>query len=275
VSDYIFRFPRGCPALDFASLSAWTGMRRWREIGTTVTVTYTAETAIEPVRPAEFRIRLYGTEIAVVRPREVLFPGPDDPHMATTAWVGQIVRDNAIGGGVGRIRRRKADGEGPRMGRGRAGLLVIGGRDRPVFGHAYPVGDIAGMRRRQAEAEARWAVQRAEYAEETRRREALRTFAHPVLGSLYAITRDTREHGYHWEVVDGTFCDQQGYVRDCRVGRDDPWYSASPEPGPKAFTAFAGGPEHRTEALGAFDEMAGALSAIGDYAVTTKGATAR
>lgn len=169
--DYIFRFPAGAPDLDFTSLSAWLGLRHTRQAGTTVTVTYLAASADEAgeIWGARFEIMLYRTVIAWVYADRVYFPGPDDPHHATTAWISKIVRDNAIGGGVFRIRRHKTDGPGPRTPRGRAGLLVIGGnRDKPVPGRAYPVGDIESRRARERQWREQWAAAGAEIAERAR-----------------------------------------------------------------------------------------------------------
>jgi hypothetical protein len=156
-SPYIFRMPEDTPDLDFGSLQRllWPATAE-HKIGTTVTITGTGLDSDEP----GIAFRLYDTVIAVIRRDSVEFPVTGDVHMATSEWIARIVRDNAIGRGAGRIRRRQADPlvPGPR---GYAGPLAIDyDRDRLVEGHTYPVGDIEGMRRKNAEWKARWDAER-------------------------------------------------------------------------------------------------------------------
>lgn len=138
MSNYIFRFPADVPKLTYESLNAYILARPAgaillsRAIGTTVTVLQ-GESFVW--------LKLYDTILAVIFAEKVTFSPHDDPHLATTAWIGKIVRDNGIGGTVWRERRHAGDGEGPRVPRGRAGLLAIDGdRSRPVFGHTYTKG---------------------------------------------------------------------------------------------------------------------------------------
>lgn len=170
MGQFIFRMPENTPDLDFTSLEAYIraaydgeGPRHGdhAEIGTTVQVVWHGSRRPGLELPPAVDFQLYGLHIARIFPDRVNFAKHDDPHMATGEWVAKIIRDNAIGTSAGRIRRRKADGEGPWMSRGRAGLLVIDGdRDKPVTGRTYPVGDIEGMHRRNAESEAAWAAER-------------------------------------------------------------------------------------------------------------------
>jgi hypothetical protein len=274
-SNYLLRIPQGIPELTFDDLDAWLGRRSACAIGTTVVVHRT---------PEAITIELYGLVIAELyeRPRRVTFPSADDAHLTTAAWITRIVRDNAIGTSVYRVRRHKADGPGPAVSRGQAGLLVIDGdRGKTVFGQTYPVAKarIEKMRRADAAWQRQWAAERERYAAESARREALKQYVHPVLGPVYAIDGNGQlDHGYHWQVVDSSLFGTLGYVRDTRVGPGDPWYQASPEPaegGLAVFTAFAGGPEHRDSALGAFGTIADALAAIaGAVAASPEGANA-
>lgn len=141
MSNYIFRFPADVPKLTCESLNAYILARPSgaillsRAIGTTVTV----------LQGEGFVwLKLYDTIIAAIFPGQVSFSPHDDPHLATTAWIGKIVRDNGIGGTVWRERRHASDGEGPCVPRGHAGLLAIDGdRSRPVFGRTYPVASHA------------------------------------------------------------------------------------------------------------------------------------
>jgi hypothetical protein len=140
-SNFQFRFPADVPDLTFeplaARLRAVCNLDRCTscilEIGTTVLVRWGP-------RRESVLIRLYSTTIAVLgADGTVRFPN-DDPHMATTEWISRIVRDNGLGGGAGRIRRRKSDGPGPEMARGQAGLLCIDwDRDKPVHGPVHLV----------------------------------------------------------------------------------------------------------------------------------------
>ena len=133
-SEYAFRAPAGTPELTCEGLSAYLGASRSkRAIGTTVTVMHVAAAPGEPA----YDFRLYGLVIAQIFPGRVYFPRTDDTHQATSSWLSAIVRDNGIGSGVWRIRRRAADVPGPMGG----GLLAVDGdRDRPVEGYAYRVG---------------------------------------------------------------------------------------------------------------------------------------
>jgi hypothetical protein len=134
--------PEGTPDLSHDALAAYLDSRDERKIGATVTV--------ENYREGVIDVRLYDTRIAQIGPNLVFFPGPDDPHIATTYWLAKVVQDNGIGGNVFRVRRHKSDGEGPPVARGQAGLLTVDGdRDRPVFGRSYPVDHARIARRRQ------------------------------------------------------------------------------------------------------------------------------
>jgi hypothetical protein len=267
VNPYIFRIPGDTPELTFEDLSAWMGGRTQRQVGTTVTITY------EPPDgscPAVFWFRLYDLELAGIFAHCVEFTAHDDPHLATAAWISRIVYDNAIGLNVWRIRRRKADGPGPEVPRGRAGLLCVeGDRSRPVFGHIHTVvpARIEAQRERTARWQAENAARQERYAAESARREELKTYHGPD-GNFYAIDDETLGHGYHWRAVDGSFYDTIGYIRDTRMA-PGAQYAASPEPepGPTAppFAAFAGGPDHRRDALGCWSTLAAALAVISKH----------
>ena len=153
-SNFIIRIPAGTPDLTFDDLDAWLGPASARAIGTTVVIYR---------NPDAITIELYGVIIAELseRPRRVRFPSADDAHLTTTEWLGKIIRDNAIGSSVSRVRRHKADGPGPAVSRGEAGLLIIDGdRGRTVFGQTYPVSKtrIAAQRQAAAERQTQWAV---------------------------------------------------------------------------------------------------------------------
>jgi|HubBroStandDraft_3_1064219.scaffolds.fasta_scaffold258250_1 hypothetical protein len=159
MSEFIFRMPEHAPDLDFESLEAYiravvrgADLRNGdhAEIGTTVRVTYEDSPVTGVPMPARMTVRLYGLRIAAVYRHAVYFQQTGDAHMATTEWIAKVVRDNAIGTSVFRVRRRKSDPlvEGPR---GYMGPLAIGGdRDRLVEGYWYRVGDIEGQRRQDA-----------------------------------------------------------------------------------------------------------------------------
>lgn len=147
---YQFRFPADTPEMNYNTLAARLRAVCDRErctsctvrVGSTITVRWydRARTTVQ--------VQLYNTCIAIMDERTVRFPN-DDPHMTTTAWIGKIVADNGLGGNVGRIRRRKADGPGPETSRGgQAGLLVIDfDHNAPVHGRVWPVdyGRLARM----------------------------------------------------------------------------------------------------------------------------------
>jgi hypothetical protein len=170
---FIFRMPANCPDLDFKSLEAYIRAAYDGEdlrngdhagIGTTVRVTYEDSLVTGVPMPPRIAVRLYGLRIAAVYRHAVYFQQTGDAHMATTEWIAKIVRDNAIGTSVFRVRRRKSDSlvEGPR---GYMGPLAIGGdRDRLVEGYWYRVGDIEGQRRQHAEQKARRDATRPERA---------------------------------------------------------------------------------------------------------------
>jgi hypothetical protein len=147
-SPYIFQIPRDCPELTYGALAAheekhWrpdASGGRYARIGTTVTITYADGPVTGCPMPERMDFRLYELLIARIYRDSVYFCQTGDAHTATTAWLARIVRDNGIGGNIWRIPRRKADGPGPEVARGQAGLLVIDGdRNRPVEGHFYPV----------------------------------------------------------------------------------------------------------------------------------------
>jgi hypothetical protein len=138
MSEYIFRWPANIPRLGFTSLLTWLDSEPERTIGTTVTVRRIGRGE----RPGDLRpviiIELYGLAIALLRSEYVYFPDTRDGHYATTEWLAKIVRDSGIGGSLFRYPRRKRDGLGPLVPRGRAGILLIdGSRDRPLEGFAY------------------------------------------------------------------------------------------------------------------------------------------
>jgi hypothetical protein len=139
MSNYIFRFPAGTPAMTYGGLMRYVSSHHGPDevpIGKTVRVRIR-----RPGGPGHevIDVYLYGTRIArLTQHGAVTFGRTDDPHLATTEWVSRIVRDNGLGNRAWRIRRRKADGPGPQVRRGHAGLLTIDGdRRRPVFGHLY------------------------------------------------------------------------------------------------------------------------------------------
>lgn len=140
MSEFIFRFPADTPKLDYNGLSHYIHDRFGDRagsgsIGTTVTITHRTRD-----REAGITFILYGTTIAVIRPGRAEFPFTTDAHMATAEWIGRIVRDNGIGGGVFRMRRRAADPLIPGPHGYVSPLLVDGNYDRPVNGYAYPAG---------------------------------------------------------------------------------------------------------------------------------------
>ena len=148
MSGFIFRMPAGTPRLDYGGLTAYIRAAYNGEklrygdharIGTTVRVRYTGtRPGIVPMRDV-IEFQLYDLTIAVISRNRVEFPFTRDAHMATGEWISRIVRDNQIGGGVFRVRRRAHDPliPGPR---GYVGPLIIDGdRDRPVEGYGYQV----------------------------------------------------------------------------------------------------------------------------------------
>lgn len=133
---FIFRMPANVPDLTYESLDNWLGNNRTRAIGTTVSV----RRNIWPISGPAISIYLYGTGIArlLQRTHAVYFPAHGDTHMATGEWLGKIIRDNGIGNGVWRIRRRASDPLtlGPR---GFTGPLAVDGdRAQLVEGRTYP-----------------------------------------------------------------------------------------------------------------------------------------
>jgi hypothetical protein len=142
MTNFIFRFPADVPPMTFealaARLRAVCNLDRcsscYDTIGTTVQVRWNSRDH------SAVLIRLYETTIAILgKDGSIQFPN-DDPHKATTEWISKIVRDNGLGSGVCRIRRRKSDGPGPDVALGQAGLLVIDGdRSKPVHGRAWTV----------------------------------------------------------------------------------------------------------------------------------------
>jgi hypothetical protein len=297
MSEFIFRMPAGTPDLDFTSLEAYIRaaydgedllFSDHAEIGTTVQVVWRGSRRPGLEIPPCIDFSLYDTVIARIYQDRAEFPVTGDTHMATTEWIARIVRDNAIGGGAGRIRRRAADPlvPGPR---GYVGPLAIDyDREQLVEGHAYPAGDIEGMRRRNAEQAAKRAIERerlsAEWSARQQREDELKTWTHPQYGPLYAIEGHDLDHGFHWRVADGSYFDTIGYIRDTRVTPGDPPYMASPEPSLNAgqdipvlaasaggdsslipvFTAFAGSADHRQDELGPFPTVAEALAAVAE-----------
>ncbi len=145
MNEYIFRMPADTPPLTFTALRERCQRQNYAnsgigKIGTTVTLYHMAWPDRDGVAEEYIQFRLYGLMLARIYADRVEFTDTDDPHMATTAWLAQIVVDNHLGGGVFRIRRHAADGPGPQVPRGRAGLLAINGdRDKPVVGASYPV----------------------------------------------------------------------------------------------------------------------------------------
>ena len=160
MNEYIFRFPADTPPMTFDDLALrleeTCDQERctscYARIGTTVQVRW------HTAGRSALLVRLYETTIAILEADGAIrFPN-DDPHMATAEWISRIVRDNGLGSGVGRIRRRRADGPGPEGTRGMAGLLVIDGdRDKPVHGRAWTQ-DRERMARDQDFAE-KWAAE--------------------------------------------------------------------------------------------------------------------
>lgn len=140
MNDYLLRFPADTPPMTFEALAARLRVVCGRErcmscpakIGSTVTLRWHTSDR------SAVMVRLYQTTIAILTADgTVRFPN-DDPHQATTAWIGRIVRDNGLGWRVGRIRRHAADSPGPATSRGYAGLLVIDwDRAKPVHGRAW------------------------------------------------------------------------------------------------------------------------------------------
>lgn len=138
---YSFRFPADTPPMTYEALAALLAGHCDRgnclachiEIGTTVKVRWASR------RHDEILVRLYETTIAILGgDGTIQFPN-DDPHQASTAWIGRIISDNGLGCRAGRIRRRRSDGPGPASPRGgQAGLLVIDfDRSAPVHGRTW------------------------------------------------------------------------------------------------------------------------------------------
>ncbi len=182
MNEYIFRFPAGCPDLDFESLLTWMqapnrgheighGGRK-AKIGTTVLVVHRGPfRSPDAALPPAFDIWLHDLLIARVFHGRVWVTGTDDPHQATTAWLARIIQDNAIGTSLYRVRRRKADDPGPAVARGRAGLLVIDSdRSRPALGHLHQAGDIAALKASRAETRTWIKASCEEYAQAAQRR---------------------------------------------------------------------------------------------------------
>jgi len=155
---YIFRFPADTPELTYAALAPLVTRACGSyeqctschlKIGTTVTARWNR-------RGDAIIVRLYDLDIATLyRGSIVSFTYTDDGHGATREWIDRIIWDNALGLRPWRIRRRKSDGPGPVVARGEAGLLCMGGdRNRPVFGHVYPV-NLAEVERRRGHAASR------------------------------------------------------------------------------------------------------------------------
>lgn len=160
--EYVFRYPKDTPEMNYNTLAARLRAVCDRErctscplaIGSTVTVRWHDRAR------SSVMVQLYDTCIAVMDEHTVRFPN-DDPHQTTTEWICKIVADNGLGGNVGRIRRRKADGPGPETRRGgQAGLLVIDfDRDAPVHGRVWSV-DYGRLARTHEFAE-QWAAEMA------------------------------------------------------------------------------------------------------------------
>jgi hypothetical protein len=142
MNQYIFQFPAGTPPMTFDALAHMLDelcdvercMSCYARIGSTVQVRWHVRNR------SAVTVRLYETTIAILTADGTIrFPN-DDPHMATTEWISKIIYDNGLGGRAWRIRRHAADGPGPEVARGRAGLLCIDGdRDKPVYGRAWTV----------------------------------------------------------------------------------------------------------------------------------------
>lgn len=140
MGGYVFRMPASTPRLTFSRLKAITDNYGAGRIGKTVTIQESVR-SLSGEGEHYILFQLYELPIARIFRDRVEFAGTDDPHMATTAWLGKIIRDNGIGAGVWRVRRFASDPEGPCVPRGHAGLLTIDGdRSRLVFGQAYPAG---------------------------------------------------------------------------------------------------------------------------------------
>jgi hypothetical protein len=141
-SEFIFCFPADMPEMTFEALAARLRAVCDRDRCTSCTskIGSTVQIRWRTTGRSSILVRLYETTIAVLSwDGTVRFPN-DDPHMATTQWISRIVYDNGLGSNVGRIRRRKADGPGPEMARGQAGLLTIdSNRDTPVHGRIWTV----------------------------------------------------------------------------------------------------------------------------------------
>jgi hypothetical protein len=138
--NYIFRFPADTPPMTFEALAARLSalcdhancLSDYVQIGTTVQLRWNSRDH------SAILVRLYETTIVILaKDGTIRFPN-DDPHKTTNEWISRIVRDNGLGSGVCRIRRRKSDGPGPAASLGQAGLLCIDGdRDKPVHGRTW------------------------------------------------------------------------------------------------------------------------------------------
>jgi hypothetical protein len=140
---YVFRLPKDTPDMTYANLSRllWESQRTGQDpdikVGTTVRISWLHHLPDYHV----IVIWLYDLAIAHIREDSVTFmPKGDDGHKATNHWLSVIARHNGIAFGTGRIKRLKADGPGPEVARGQAGLLVLDwNRECPVVGKTYQV----------------------------------------------------------------------------------------------------------------------------------------
>jgi hypothetical protein len=142
MSEFLFRFPANTPEMTFDALAhRLDGLcdqegctSCYDQIGSTIQVRWYGR------RRIGLMVRLYETTIAILGSDDTIkFPN-DDPHKTTTEWISKIIHDNGLGRNAWRIRRHAADGPGPEVARGQAGLLCIDGdRGKPVHGRTWTV----------------------------------------------------------------------------------------------------------------------------------------
>lgn len=194
--SFIFRFPADTPPMTFEDLAALLSdlcdrancLSDYVQIGTTIQIRWNGR------NHDAILVRLYETTIAILgKDGLIRFPN-DDPHKTTTEWISKIIRDNGLGSGAARIRRRKSDGPGLSTGFGRTGLLVIDGdRSRPVHSRIWEI-DREKIARDLDHAE-RWAAEM--YWAGTHRAEWEADLAAAVPGGGMPDYRD-RVDPVHW-----------------------------------------------------------------------------
>jgi hypothetical protein len=97
MNEFIFRFPKDTPPLNYRGLDAYLGEYDGKAIGTTVMVERHVSSGKRCIA-----VELYGTLLAYLyEDRSVYFfgAGANDRHTATGRWLDLIARD-ALGGSI-------------------------------------------------------------------------------------------------------------------------------------------------------------------------------